>query len=214
LTDHYIFGKFACSNFISILVIQKRPIVDRNYTFLKNNKWFHKGYTLVPIRDEDKFLIMKWRNEQLFHLRQNSPLTVVDQKRYFKNVVNKLFETDVPDQILFSLLQNDVCIGYGGLVHINWTDMNAEISFVMNTELEKLEFEKNWEIFLNLIQKIAFEEVHFHKIYTFAFDLRPRLYAALTHEGFKEEARLSEHVRHLDTFIDVLIHSKFNTRLS
>jgi RimJ/RimL family protein N-acetyltransferase len=77
-----------------------------------------------------------------------------------------------------------------------------------------LEFEKNWEIFLNLIQKIAFEEVHFHKIYTFAFDLRPRLYAALTHEGFKEEARLSEHVRHLDTFIDVLIHSKFNTRLS
>ena len=32
-------------------------------------------FKLVPIRYQDRYLIMKWRNEQLYHLRQESLLT-------------------------------------------------------------------------------------------------------------------------------------------
>ena len=94
---------------------------------------------------------MKWRNEQIYHLRQKRPLSADDQENYFANVVNKLFDQDKPEQILFSFLQGDTCIGYGGLVHINWVDNNAEISFIMDTGLEKEHFEKYWS-FLNYVR--------------------------------------------------------------
>lgn len=32
-------------------------------------------YSLVPIRYEDRWRIMQWRNEQIYHLRQAKPLT-------------------------------------------------------------------------------------------------------------------------------------------
>ena len=43
--------------------------------------------------------------------------------------------------VLFNYLHNGKCIGYGGLVHINWIDKNAEVSFIMDTELEENYFE-------------------------------------------------------------------------
>ena len=110
------------------------------YKCLTQNKFENGMYKIVPIRYEDRMAIMKWRNEQMFHLRQAEPLTKALQDNYFKNVVSKLFDQEKPSQILFSFLENGKCIGYGGLVHINWIDKNAEISFLMNTELEKLSF--------------------------------------------------------------------------
>ena len=100
----------------------------------------YKNFKLIPIRYEDRYLIMKWRNEQIYHLRQNDPLTVKVQDEYFDNVISELFKQDKPKQILFSLLKDNKCIGYGGLVHINWVDKNAEISFIMDTKLEKINF--------------------------------------------------------------------------
>ena len=121
-----------------------------------------------------------------------------------------LFNKEQPDQILFSYLENDICIGYGGLVHINWIDKNAEISFLMNTELETKNFKKHWEIFLHLIEQVAFTTLKFHKIFTYAFDLRPALYEALEKSMFTEEARLKEHCLFNGNYIDVVIHSKKN----
>ena len=76
---------------------------------------------------------MRWRNEQMYHLRQSKPLTEADQDRYFDEVVSQLFDQEQPEQILFSFLEGEKCIGYGGLVHINWGDRNAEVSFIMDT---------------------------------------------------------------------------------
>ena len=101
-----------------------------NYICLKNNNFVRGNYSIVPIRFEDMFEIMKWRNDQLFHLRQSKLLTVSDQKLYFKNVISQLFGQKKPNQVLFSYLENGVCIGYGGLVNLNWQDKNAEISFI------------------------------------------------------------------------------------
>ena len=108
------------------------------YKVLNNQFFSVDRYSLVPIRFEDRYSIMNWRNEQIFHLRQVKLLNKRDQDEYFKNVVSKLFDKEHPNQLLFSLIQEDVCIGYGGLVHINWVDKTAEISFIMDTLLEPL----------------------------------------------------------------------------
>lgn len=184
------------------------------YIALEQQEYSNSSYKIVPIRYEDRGQIMKWRNEQLFHLRQNKPLTPEDQDFYFNEVVAKLFEQERPNQLLFSFLRNDELIGYGGLVHINWIDKHAEISFIMNTELEKNEFSLQWSNYLGLIEKLAFSELELHKIYTYAFDLRPHLYPVLEANGFKLEARYKEHCFFEGQFKDVLIHSKFNSYLT
>jgi RimJ/RimL family protein N-acetyltransferase len=154
---------------------------------------------------------MKWRNEQLYHLRQSQPLTTADQDRYFDEVVSRLFEQEQPAQILFSFLENEACIGYGGLVHINWTDCHAELSFLMDTALEENRFEELWSVYLPLIEQVAFEELRLHKIYTYAFDLRPKLYPILEKAAYGQEARLKEHILFNGSYVDVIIHAKIKT---
>ena len=182
----------------------------KNYNCLTNSIFQQGSFSIVPLRYEDRLDILKWRNEQIFHLRQNKSLTVEDQENYFSAIVDKLFDQEQPNQILFSYLENGKCIGYGGLVHINWIDKNAEISFIMNTELEKNNFQINWVKYLSLIEKVAFEDLKFHKIFTYAFDLRPHLYLALQDASFIEETRLKEHCFFNGKYIDVVIHSKIN----
>lgn len=184
------------------------------YKCLEKQRFDLNEFSLVPIRSEDQLLIMKWRNEQIYHLRQAKPLTESDQKNYFDNIISKLFEQEKPNQILFSFLKNDVCIGYGGLVHIDWLDKNAEISFIMDTALEKDFFEYHWSNYLSLIEQVAFEALKLYKIFTYAFDLRPHLYPMLIKNGFREEARLKEHCYFEGKFIDVLIHSKHENHSS
>ncbi len=185
--------------------------MESPYKCLSKQRFELGEFALIPIREEDSLLIMKWRNEQIYHLRQAKLLTETDQKNYFENVVSKLFEQANPNQILFSFLKNNECIGYGGLVHINWIDRNAEISFIMDTALEKDFFEHHWSNYLSLIEKVAFEDLKLHKIFTYAFDLRLHLYEMLLKNGFIEDARLKEHCCFEGKFIDVLIHSKYET---
>jgi RimJ/RimL family protein N-acetyltransferase len=182
----------------------------KNYKVLVNNFLSKGAFSLVPIRLEDKMKIMQWRNEQIYHLRQEKPLTVEDQNNYFNNVVSKLFEQEQPNQILFSLLENGDCIGYGGLVHINWKDRNAEISFIMQTSLEERRFDEIWSNYLSLLVQVAFNELKLHKIFTYAFDVRPNLYSIFLKSDFYEEVRLKEHCFFDNKFIDVVIHSKIN----
>lgn len=182
----------------------------KNYKAL-NKQVYSKGiYSIVPIRFEDRMDIMKWRNEQIYHLRQSQPLTIQDQDNYFNTIINQLFDAEKPNQLLFSYLENDKCIGYGGLVHINWIDKNAEISFIMNTELEKECFQLHWVNYLELIEQLAFKELGLHKIYIYAFDLRPHLYEAVESVQYIKETILKEHCYFQNKFIDVVIHSKIN----
>jgi len=169
-----------------------------------NKQVFNSGvFSLVPIRFQDRIDIMNWRNEQIYHLRQSEKLTKEKQDLYFKNVINNLFVQNYPNQILFSFLKKNKCIGYGGLVHINWNDKTAEISFVMETNLEKDYFEFHWCTFLNMIEKTAFKEIGLNKIYTHAFDLRPLLYSALEKQNFIMEKTYTDIYNN-----KVVIHSK------
>ena len=182
----------------------------KKYKCLNNQSFNIEIFKIIPIRNIDKYKIMNWRNDQLYHLRQLNLLTKNQQDLYFETTIQKLFENPHPDQILFSYLNDDECIGYGGLVHINWIDKNAEISFVLDTKLEEKYFKYHWSKFLKLIEKVAFEELFFKKIYTYAFDLRPKLYEVLESNNYVKEATLKSHCFFNEKYIDVVIHSKLN----
>ena len=182
----------------------------RSYKVLSKQSFVEGDYSLIPLRNEDRYQIMDWRNEQIFHLRQSELLTKEKQDFYFENVIDKLFDQDLPKQILFSFLKDNECIGYGGLVHINWQDMNAEVSLVLNSEFNNYFFIETWTKYLSLLKTIAFKDLNLYKIFTYAFDIRPKLYKALENSGFTEESRLKEHCNIDDKYRDVVYHSCFN----
>ncbi len=177
---------------------------------MSQNEFADGEYKIIPIRYEDRSDILKWRNEQIYHLRQDKVLTKESQDNYFRETIVSIFEQQKPNQILFSYLKNDKCIGYGGLVRINWIDKNAEISFLINSDLEKKQFNFHWSNYLKMIESVAFDELNFHKIYSYAFDLRPQLYQVLLDSGYFSDAILKEHCYFNGRYLDVVIHSKLN----
>jgi len=179
---------------------------NSSYSCLSKEVFILGDYSFVPIRYEDRNLIMKWRNEQIYHLRQKTILTETNQQDYFYNIIKPLFDQDKPDQILFSYLKNGECIGYGGIVHINWIDSNAELSFLIDTKLEKNEFNLHYSNYLKFIKILVFDVLSLNKVYSYAFDLRPHLYTVFENNEYKFEARLSKHVFFNGKFIDVVIH--------
>lgn len=183
----------------------------KEYKVLKGLKSMSNDcYEIKPLRFQDRYEIMRWRNDQLYHLRQKFELKKIDQDYYFEKIIRPSFNKKLPNQILFSFFKENSLIGYGGLVHINWENKNSEISFIVDTELEENFFELLWDKFLSLLENVAFSKLALNKIYTYAFDIRPRLYAVLKKRDYNQEARLKKHELFKNEFIDVLIHSKFN----
>jgi RimJ/RimL family protein N-acetyltransferase len=184
------------------------------YTCLNKQIYTDAEFSLVPIRWEDRCEIMQWRNEQIFHLRQNKKLTIEEQDAYFENVISKLFDQEQPEQILFSMLQGETCIAYGGLVHINWKDKNAEVSFLMDTELEKTQFNNLWSLYLSMIEEMAFQYLDLNEIYTYSYEVRPQLYIVLDKAGYTEKERISSAIKINNNPVDAIIHFKRSSELS
>lgn len=184
----------------------------RNYKCIDKNSFTKEHYTLVPLRDEDKFDILNWRNSQIDILRQQAPLTKEQQENYFNTTVSQLFEQEQPNQLLWSFLLDGNLIGYGGLVHIDWEAMHAEISFLLSNERNASinTFKKDWSIYLQLISDIAFSELKFHKIHTYAYNIRDYYFEVMYDQGFIKEGQLKEHVIINGKLTDILILSKFN----
>lgn len=184
----------------------------RHYKFLHINQFTVGNYSLIPIRDEDKYEILNWRNSQIDILRQQTPLTKVQQDNYFENVISKLFEQKQPSQILWSFLFEGKLIGYGGLVHIDWEARHAEISFLLsndrNSDIDT--FKKDWNVYLHLITNLAFTELGFHKIHTYAYNIRDYYFDVMYEQGFEKEGHLKDHILINNQLTDILILSKFN----
>ncbi|MBT7624344.1 MAG: GNAT family N-acetyltransferase [Flavobacteriaceae bacterium] len=180
------------------------------YLSLKKNIYVLNHFSIVPLRYQDRYDIMNWRNEQKYHLRQRDDLNVKTQDLYFDNIVKNLFQKQYPNQILFSYLKGKKCIGYGGLVHINWKKKEAEISFIMNTKLEYKCFDFHWSQFLFLIEDVAFNNLNFIRLFTCAYNLRPHLYDVLLKNHYNEESIIKSD--NLNKSKDVYVHSKVSNK--
>lgn len=189
--------------------------MSRKYKCLTKGEFSLGDHQLVSIRDEDKYAIQEWRNEQVDTLRQTEQLTTAQQEGYFRNVVDKLFETDRPSQLLFSFLKEGELIGYGGLVHIDWESRNGEMSFLLATSRDAVKetFIIDFSVYLKILQKIAFDELGFVKVHTTVFDIgaRRNYIGVIENFGFAREATLKRHVMIRTELCDVLVYSYFNT---
>lgn len=178
------------------------------YKCLTKQQYSISRYKVSPIRSEDRFQIMHWRNAQMDVLRQSRILTKEDQENYFKKNVSPLFEKEHPEQLLFSFFFDDTLIGYGGLVHINWSDRRGEISFLLNDKRAQDEdlYERDFTSFLTMMKDIAFGEIDFNRIYTETFDIRPLHISILEKNQFILEGRMKQHVNINNIYHDSLIH--------
>lgn len=163
------------------------------------------GYSLVTIREEDIELIRQWRNAQIDILRQKTPLSSEQQQQYYNNVIFPSMQQDHPSQILFSFLQNGNCIGYGGLVHIDWDARRAEISFLLNPDYISKHAELYTE-YLAILIVIAFENLKFHRLYAETYEFRNDHLEILEKRGFIFEGRLREHIFKRGKWHDAIIH--------
>lgn len=179
-----------------------------NYKILKNQKFKFEDFEISPIRFEHRYQIMDWRNEQIIYLRQNNKLTKEEQDNYFKKIILKQFKLQRPSQILFSFYNQNKLIGYGGLVHINWIHKNAEISFLLKTELNKKNtYHESFKTFLFLIEKVA-KSINLDKIFTYGYDISQYRFYPLIELNFLKEATLKKHKKINGKLIDILIYSK------
>jgi hypothetical protein len=183
------------------------------YKCLKNQRFEHGEFSLVPIRENDMMQVRIWRNEQTKILRQNELISEEKQTIYYKNHIVPTFDADFPSQIIFSYFKQNILIGYGGLVHFNWVDKRAEISFLLDTK-----FVSNIEIhdlffqnYLYLIQQVGFEDLELNRLHTEVYDTRPHHIKVLEKNNFKLEGILRKHIFIDNIFIDSLLHGKLKS---
>lgn len=178
------------------------------YKCLNQNQYLYQNYELIPIREEDIMLIKDWRNAQIAVLRQKKPLTEQAQRQYFEQVIWPTFIMDRPPQILFSFLKDNICIGYGGLVHISWEDKRGEVSFLLNPERveNKKVYREDFLAYLHLLKEVAYKDLQFNRLTGETYDLRPYHVSIMEEAGFRLEGRMKRHIYHDGVYVDSLIH--------
>ncbi|MEM7102972.1 MAG: GNAT family N-acetyltransferase [Bacteroidota bacterium] len=178
------------------------------YLCLNKTSFDRSLYTLSAIRQEDMMSIMHWRNAQMDVLRQKKRLTEQDQMWYFENLVSPLFEQEKPPQILLSLFLDSELIGYGGLVHISWEDLRAEVSFLVSPERASDQdiYSDDFSNYLSILKRIAFSELGLNKIFTETYDIRDHHISILEKAGFLLEGRLKKHNLVNGEWTDSLMH--------
>lgn len=167
-----------------------------------------RGVSTAPLNRDDFSRIRLWRNRQMDVLRQGSPLSEDDQTKYYENHIRHSYFTEKPVQMLFGLLSKDELIAYGGLVHIDWTAEQAELSFLHHVEYRRAPdaYREAFNVFLDMMKEFAFQAVKLNRIYTETYDIRPDHIRILENNGFVLERRMREQVKIQGKFVDSLIH--------
>jgi len=184
----------------------------KKYSFLKFNDYSINNYSLLPLRYEDIFKIKKWRNDQIDILRQNKILSDLDQENFYQGLIKKSFYNSNPNEILFSFLLNDVCIGYGGVVYVDWEKKTAEISFINETKRANQNkiYENDFNTFISLLFPISFSELKFNKLTTETYGIRRNTLQILDKLGFQLKKIEQETILINNNKYDSLFHEYLN----
>jgi RimJ/RimL family protein N-acetyltransferase len=171
-------------------------------------------YTLnnLAIRTIDETYIQQiriWRNQQIDILRQNQIITELEQIHYFNTHVFPLLKSENPMQILFYCFYKGNFIGYGGIVHISYENKIGEISFLLDPKIQKDSlYELVFILFLELMNKIAFQELKLNKLYTETFSTRKKHVPMLEKAGYSLEGIRRSHVILNGQIADIYLHGK------
>ncbi len=181
-----------------------------NYAWscLKQQRFEHGSYVISPIRPEYIESIRLWRNAQIDVLRQSSPITTAQQAAYYAQHIWPRMETATPSNILMALLYKDRLIGYGGLVHIAWEHLRAEVSFLVDDTRAQHEgqYAQDFSAFIALIRCMAFDDLGLHRLCTETYAMRHQTISLLESAGFQREGVLRDHVRIRGAFVNSIMH--------
>lgn len=141
-------------------------------------------------------------------LRQSTELSRSMQQEYFRAFVWPEKRSLSPRQILFSILQDDDLIGYGGLTNISWVDKRAEVSFLLAPSLERDASQKGrvFSSFLVFLRNLSFRELELQRIFCETFSHRLQHVQILEDVGFLKEGVLRGHAVVGGERVDSLIH--------
>ena len=185
--------------------------MNANYHCLSRTNYHAGEYQLVSVRPQDIQLIRCWRNAQIDVLRQDREITSQEQERYFEKQIWPTLNHEQPTQILFSFLREQQPVGYGGLVHINWSARKSEVSvlFDLAKRSEDL-YREQLSAYLTLLKDVAFSDLGMHRLWTESYDIRPLHISILADQGFEFEGRLRDHEWINGRYVDTLFHACLN----
>ena len=149
-------------------------------------------------------------------LRQAKEISATEQVEYFEKLVFPGFSENEPSQILLEIHSHSKLIGYGGLVHIDWTVSRAEISFLLNPDFEEgsADYLQVFDQFLKLIQEIAFANLKLNRLFTETFQFRNKHIEVIEGNNFKLEGTLRNHCIQNGNLANSLIHGKLRSERS
>lgn len=175
---------------------------------MSETSFVNGDYALTPVRQEDIENIRNWRNSQLDVLRQPKPISRAEQQIYYDDNIWPAMRQKEPDTVLLSYFMKGVLIGYGGLVHISWQDRRGEVSFLLDPSLPKLRetYGVIFSNFLELLKRIAFEQLALNRIFTETYDIRDEHIKVLESSGFVREGVMRQHVIINGEMTDSVIH--------
>jgi RimJ/RimL family protein N-acetyltransferase len=152
--------------------------------------------------------IRRWRNAQMGILRQSALIMPEDQEAYYREHVWPDMDSQQPRNILLAYLENGNLIGYGGLVHISWEHLRAEVSFLIEPRLVDVreDYVRYFSSFLRLMKILAFDDLGFERLFTETYAIRDHHISILENTGFRREGTLKHHVRIDNQAIDSVIH--------
>lgn len=181
---------------------------EQAYTVMPKPRLQDGELTLRAVQPADIESIRQWRNAQIDVLRQSCIITPEAQQRYFSEHVWPGKTSPQPTQILLAIEYHDQLIGYGGLVHIAWAYRRAEVSFLLEPQLERNTpfLADCFTRFLRLLQILAFEDLQLQRLTTETYSHRTVHIQALEAAGYQLEGRLKDHVVVDGQPCDALVH--------
>src|SRR5215469_14657050 len=110
------------------------PGIDamRRYLCMPRSRLERSGYAVEAVQPDHIEPIRCWRNAQIDVLRQAAPITPEQQIAYYAREIWPAMEQPRPSNVLVSYFFEGALIGYGGLVHIAWHHLRAEVSFLLD----------------------------------------------------------------------------------
>lgn len=182
------------------------------YKCLKENNFENGEYTIEAVLPEHIEKIRQWRNEQMDVLRQSKAISKEQQIMYYEKHIWPELKNDEPKQILLSFLSNNKLIGYGGLVHISWEHLRAEISFICDprivgqVKIYRMCFLK----FLEMIRDLSFKTLRLNRLFTETYSFRKDQISILEDFGMDIESVLKSNYKINGKYCDSVIQSVIN----
>lgn len=162
---------------------------------------FENGDLMPALQYNNDFATMKGASAGML-----LPSTEEDEARF---MAKQTSYTGGEYQFAIETLSERLFIGQCGFIKVNWRSRFAEIAIIIGNEADR---GKGYgEDAVNLLCRIAFEEMNLHKLKASVFDFNGAAVRCYRKCGFREEGRLKDELFRCGKYCDVILMAKFNT---